>query len=99
MTLKELSELWEECEEHQSDHERPANSYFAADDLNAFMLLWKLSEGPKKDVIADASHDQIWLSFDPERVAKVITQDQVEELVACGVHLDVEDVEGFYMFV
>ena len=99
MTLKELSELWEHCEYHQGDHERPSNSYFASDDLNAFMLLWKLTEGPKQDVIADAAHVKIWLSFDLERVAEVITRAQIEELIACGVHLDVDEAEGFYMFV
>jgi hypothetical protein len=71
-------------------------------DLHAFLLLDSLDPGPNNsgyfvDVIAAAEHDEIWLSFDENKVAEVITREQVIELRRCGVMYR-NDGMGFSMF-
>lgn len=53
-------------------------------DMHAFMLLDRLAPG-KGDMISAAEHDEFFLGTDCEELAKVITDDQVRELVRCGV--------------
>ena len=55
-------------------------------DLHAFLLLDELF--PKnRDMICAASHDQIWLDVDGEDAEK-LTEEQIIELVRCGVGYD-----------
>lgn len=77
--------------------ERVENRLASRPDLHAFMLLSQLSPGDK-DVLASAEHDKVWLSFDPSEVLKTVTDDQIRDLVRCGVMLD-EDNDAFHMFV
>jgi hypothetical protein len=71
-------------------------------DLHAFLLLDSLDPGPDKnghfvDVVAAAEHDEFYLSFDEDKVAAVITKEQVIELRRCGVMYS-NDGMGFHMF-
>lgn len=58
-------------------------------DLHAFLLLDELcpSEG---HMVQHASKYEIFLAPDVQKLEKVITQDQVTELVRCGVRYDAE---------
>lgn len=56
-------------------------------DLHAFLLLDQLVPG-ETDIVAGASHDEIWLGVKLEDLAKVITPPQVIDLIRCGVRLD-----------
>ena len=73
-------------------------------DLHAFMLLESIlpgapnSSGYVMDMVAAAEHDEIYLDINLERLAEVVTLEQVEELESCGVHFD-EDGDGLSMFV
>lgn len=62
------------------------------EDLHAFMLLDSLLPGSPGDrlgsLIQAAEHEVIWLSIDLEALALVITEEQVCELVRCGVRYD-----------
>lgn len=58
-------------------------------DLHAFLLLDKLVPG-KSDLISASAHDIFYLDISLEELAEVITEDQIIELIACGVMLDSE---------
>ena len=56
-------------------------------DLYAFKMLNELVPS-KRDIVACAEHDEIWLDVEPEELAKVITVEQITELRMCGVRYD-----------
>lgn len=66
-------------------------------DVHAFNLLDKLVPG-ERDIVCAASHDEIWLDVDPQELAAVATEDQVIELIRCGVRYDSE-TDSLSMFV
>lgn len=53
-------------------------------DLHAFLLLDQLVPSDS-DIVAGATHDEIWLDVDVEALAAVITPEQVTDLIRCGV--------------
>lgn len=57
-------------------------------DLHAFNLLDRLLPGSKRNMVASAEHDEIWLDIDCGELAKVATSPDVEILVRCGVRDD-----------
>ena len=62
-------------------------------DLHAFLLLDELfPEG--RDMVAAAEHDEIWLDVDEAQAAS-LTDEQIIELVQCGVSAG---DEGLIMF-
>lgn len=56
-------------------------------DLADFILLDQLCPA-SGDIVSGASHDEIYLNIDVEELAKVINEDQVIELIRCGVRYD-----------
>jgi len=56
-------------------------------DLHVFLLLDKLTPSDRC-MVSGAEHDQIWLDTDLENLAEVITEEQVIELIRCGVMLE-----------
>src|SRR5271169_1264220 len=66
------------------------------EDLYAFILLDKIMP-EYDDIISSAEHDQIWLKVDMDRLSKRITDDQIKELVACGVFYD-DELDCLSMF-
>lgn len=56
-------------------------------DLHAFNLLDKLVPG-NSEIVSAAEHDQIWLDVEPEELSKVATDEQIIELIRCGVRYD-----------
>lgn len=63
-------------------------------DLHGMMLLDKLQPSCDADyqsMIACAEHDQIWFDVDLEKLWEVITQDQVNQLNACGIWYEAEN--------
>ena len=66
-------------------------------DIHAFLLLDELLPDDT-NIICSAEHDQVWLSTDEDKLAAVITQEQIAELTACGVWLD-KTVSGLTMYV
>jgi hypothetical protein len=55
--------------------------------LHAFNLLDKLVPGTR-DMISAAEHDEIWLEVSPEELAKVATEEQIIDLIRCGVRYE-----------
>jgi len=60
-------------------HQRP--------DIHAFLLLSSLVPS-QLDMVSSAEHDEIFLEVDPDDLAKVATEEQIRDLVRCGVRLD-----------
>ena len=63
-------------------------------DIHAFLLLDKLVPGTG-DMIAGASHDEIYLDTNAEELQKVATKDQLRDLHRCGVRYE---NDGLCMF-
>lgn len=64
-------------------------------DIRAFILLDKLVPGTR-DMVRAAEHDEIWLGVSEEELAAVATEENVIELIRCGIRLD---DNGLCMFV
>ena len=97
MNLKETFDKYKDDEFLCFDRIKPEYRLASRADLHAFNRLDLLLPG-NADMVASAEHDQIWLTVAPEELEKVITEDQVLELVRCGVMYD-EDTEALSMFV
>jgi hypothetical protein len=65
-------------------------------DLHAFLLLEELCPA-KADTVAYACHEKIYLEICPNKLAKKITEEQVVELLRCGVLYD-DESESLFMF-
>lgn len=87
MTPKTLSERFEKFEDEFVHFERVENKMSSRPDLHAFLLLDKLQPGTR-DMISSSEHDEVWLDIDCNKLAAVITDDQVLELVRCGIRHD-----------
>lgn len=98
MTVEELSDLFEKIgdepfgENRFEDIEAPMHP---RPDLAAFLLLHRLVPDTC-NMVSYAEHDQIFLDVSLEKLAPVITPDQVRYLVRCGCHMD-EYGEGLSM--
>ena len=66
-------------------------------DLHAFMLLDILMPGTS-DMVSNAGSDEIFLEVEPEALAQVATEDQLQELHRCGVRHDIGQ-DALVMFV
>lgn len=93
--------LLQRFEQFDSDHflefAHIENKLSSRPDLHAFLLLDSLVPGIL-DMVGSASHDQIWLEVDPDDLEKVATDDQIKDLVRCGVFYD-EETDSLSMFV
>jgi len=73
-------------------------------DVHAFILLDSIVEpevhptGFPSDIIACAEHDEIWLDVDCDGLNEKITNEQILQLVRCGVRYD-SDVDSLTMYV
>lgn len=84
MTLKEM---FDRCEGEYLKFSRVEKKRSGRPDLHAFLLLDELCPS-ESDMVESATHDEFYLSPSVDKLEKVITQDQVIELVRCGVRYD-----------
>lgn len=88
MTYEEMKEKFQEHSEKYSDFEENVkNPLSKRSDLHAFILLDKLQPSEYCMIYASA-HDEFFLNIDLDAIAEVITEEQIIELIACGVSLD-----------
>ena len=99
MTVDDLKEFFNEYGETDEPHkfDRIPVKFSKRDDLHAFILLDKIMPDGHT-IISAAEHDEIYLDVDIEELAKIITKDQILELVRCGVSFDGYN-DCLYMFV
>jgi hypothetical protein len=68
-------------------------------DLNAFLLLDKLlTNGNDSAILVDARNEQVWLSPKPWEVMQRASEEDLLDLVRCGVFYD-EDNDSLSMYV
>lgn len=97
MTLNEMADLFDKHEDEYLRFERVTEKLSNRKDLHAFILLDRLC--PSKDgIVSDAEHDEIFLDVPGEELAKNATEEQIIELIRCGVRWD-SDNESVCMFV
>jgi len=92
MTTQELKSLFEKHDDEYLKFDRIQGRTTNREDLHAFNLLDRLvpyveSTGCS-DIVSCAEHDEFWLSIDTAKLADVITEEQVVELIRCGVRYD-----------
>lgn len=63
-------------------------------DIHAFILLNQLVPGDS-DMISAAEHDEFYLDVSPDELAKVATEEQIRDLVRCGVMCDESGLSMF----
>lgn len=76
-----------------SDIENPPSQ---RPDLCAMILLDRLIPG-KRDIIVQAEHDEFTLGIDPDVLASVATEEQIVDLIRCGVRYS-SSIECLQMF-
>ena len=93
-----IRELFEKHEGEHRHFERVVNKLSQRPDIHAFILLDRICPDPDRDIISSAEHDKIWLEPDLDDVNTEASEENVIELIRCGVLLDTK-FEALYMFV
>lgn len=91
-----IKELFEKHEDEYLKFDRVDNKTSGRSDLHAMFLLDRLFPSDS-DIVSAAEHDEIWLDV-PEYKIKTLTEDQVIELIRCGVRYSGE-FSSLCMFV
>lgn len=90
-------EQYDKYKDELLEFRRVQNKTSKRADLHAFNLLDKLVPGTG-DIVSAAEHDEIWLSVDPMELAASATEEQIIELIRCGVRYD-KSTDSLAMFV
>lgn len=97
-----LREVWAskriddaECDDFLK-FDRVENKFSKRADLHAFTLLDALVPD-SGDIVSAAEHDKIWIGVNLDELEKIITEDQVVDLIRCGVMLDAAN-DSLFMF-
>jgi len=93
-SYEELREFAATQADEHSKFSRVENKLSNRPDLHAFLLLDQLCPGDR-DMVCAATHDVIYLDPDTEALARVITPEQVIELIRCCVRFESEGLEMF----
>lgn len=93
----DLSTAFGKHEDEYLKFERIASPLSQRPDLHAFLLLEKLDPGTI-DIVSAAEDDEIWLATDCTALAKVITDEQVRDLVRCGIMFS-DEYDALHLFV
>lgn len=97
MTEREMRDLFGKHDEHYHRFNDVAveKRHSNRPDLHAFILLDKLVPS-EQDIVWGSEHDEICLNVNLEKLAAVISEEEIIELVRCGVRCS---YEGLSMFV
>jgi hypothetical protein len=107
--MLDLKATFEKYEDEFLKFNRIENPRHPAPDLCCFLMLDDLAPkvcssthpdyaGQREDVVAAAEHDEIFLATDPEKIAEVATEEQVRDMIRCGLQFSSE-YDSFCMFV
>jgi hypothetical protein len=99
MTIDDIERLYDEHEDEHLEFKniKPERRLHRRPDLNAFLLLDKLVPGDR-DMVQVAEHDEFWVEVRPKQVAAVATEEDILDLMRCGIMYD-SDIESFHSFV
>ena len=87
MTTDKLRDLFEKHDKEFLRFDLVGRTGTTRPDLAAFILLDQLCPATG-DIVSGASHDEIYLNIEVDQLANVITEEQVIELIRCGVRYD-----------
>lgn len=76
--------------------ERVSNKLHKCPDIHAFLLLEQIAPVERGRIITCAEHDEIYLGTDMELFCANAREEQIVDLIRCGVRYD---NNGFCMFV
>jgi hypothetical protein len=95
--MMKREDMEKEFEKESGRFEDLPNKRARSRDIHAFLLLEELL--PEDGcIISAAEHDIIYLDIDADQFANVATPEIIQELIACGVHLE-SDIDCLAMFV
>ena len=95
-----MIDLYVIFEKHNDDYlkfERVENKLHSRPDLCAFLLIDKLLPNDGRDIVSAATHDEIFLDADCEKLAEVATEEDILTLTRCGVLYD-RETDSLAMF-
>lgn len=101
--MLDLKDVFEKYEDEFLKFNRIENPRHLAPDLCCFLMLDDLApkvyaSGKREDVVAAAEHDEIFLATDPAKIAEVATEEQIRDMIRCGLRFSSE-YDSFCMFV
>lgn len=94
----DLPETFDKYSDEYLRFERVENKLHPRPDLCAFLLLDKLLPNYGFDMICAATHDEIFLDSDCNRLAELATEEDILTLTRCGVRYD-SDTDSLAMFI
>lgn len=94
MTIEELHALFKKHKDQYSRFDRIAAPFSRRPDLHAFILLDRLVPGTR-DIVSAAEHDEIFLDVSVEDLAAVATEENIIDLIRCGVRWDSDSLAMF----
>jgi len=98
-----LKEVFEKFEDEFLKFDRIESPLNPRPDLCAFLLLDSIIppknnySGKPSDMVCSAEHDEIWLDVCPRDLEKMASEEQIRDLIRCGVRYD-DSVESLCMF-
>lgn len=84
--MRNIAEFFDAHNDDYLEFELVENKRSNRPDLHAFLLLDSIVSG-KFDIISSAEHDEIFLEVETEALNNFATDDQLIELIRCGVRL------------
>jgi hypothetical protein len=86
-----LKEIFEKFDDEYGKFDKVENKKNSHPDLHAFILLDKLVPAEKEsDIISASENDEFFIDVDIEKLEQVATEENILELVRCGVIYDKE---------
>lgn len=82
--MKTLEERFDQFDDEYLQFDRIENKRSKKPDVHAFMLLDELVDGNQR-LLSEHGDYELYLSPNVEELNKVITDDQILELVRCGI--------------
>ena len=83
--IDNLETTFEKYADDYSQFEKIEKPLHRRRDIAAYLLLDKLAPNGDYPIVSDASHDEIWLDVDPDKLAHTATKEDILYLVRCGV--------------
>jgi len=92
-----LSEVFEKYNDDGCEFQDVTERLSTRPDLCAFLILERLFPNRAVDIVAAAEHDEFYIGVNPEELASVATEEDIRNLIRCGVLYDVRN-DGLSMF-
>lgn len=91
-----IGEIFNNYQDEYLEFEKIENKFSNRPDLHAFILLDKIIPGDS-DIVSYSEHDEFYLSIDTDELAKFATEEQIVDLIRCGVQYN-DSEDCLYMF-